>query len=243
MLVCKLDRISLTVARGVLGAAILLSGCFLRRPVSVTPQMAHKACGNVGHQVSAPSEGAENEVATVYLVNRGWRLSLVLRSEDAVEELGWMVDETHNHPWVEFAWGYGDNVIPPEDILPTSSLIPLTGAPFFLARGLPSKPHHDLEKAEITSLSFPRVRLAAVLLGVKSGIAPSETGASTVIGTANSKTGTIYKGAVSDSAGKSTVKWIAQRISEAGCPVDPTSGRVSRLLGALGKLPPNTRHD
>lgn len=233
-------------SRLALGGAVIISfsaGCFLRRPLPVIPTTVKKMCGEVHLTADSLQTGADGDSVTTYLINRGWRFSLALQSEDAVEELGWMVDETHNHPWVELAWGYGENVVPEEEFRTSEALKGNKGEPLFLARGLVAAPRHEVEVAEVTSLRFPRTRLSQLLSGLKSGIAPSDTGASTVVADNNPKIGTIYKGAADERAGRSSVRWIAQRLYEAGCPVDPTSGRTTRLLNAVGNFPPNTRHD
>lgn len=166
-------------------------------------------------------------------MNRGWRLSLILPSEEVVEELGWVFDEVHNHPWVEFSWGELDEVV-------NSEYLPIilegnvsSAQKFALARGIAQEPKHTSENAELIKVTMERDALQKLSRGLKVGVFQTETGASSIAYSEPKKIGTLYLGTPDPWSGGDAVRWLAQRLSEGGCPVDISTTRPSRVLSAL----------
>jgi len=204
---------------------VTVQGCFLKRNVSVVPQARAVSC--------VPQSKTDTETTEVFVINRGWRLSFVLPSEEVVEELGWMFDEVHNHPWVELSWGELDEVVS-ADLLPATDGGGLrSDEKFALAKGVAHQPMHTVENAEVIKVTMRKDSLQQLTLGVKRGIYQTETGASSIVYSDPQKLGTLYRGSADEWSGGDAVRWIAQRLKEGGCQVDISTTRASTVLSAL----------
>jgi hypothetical protein len=202
-----------------------LQGCFLKRNVPVVAQTRSASCVLQGR--------VNFDTTNIFVVNRGWRLSLVLPSEEVVEELGWVFDEVHNHPWIEFSWGELEEVVSAE-YLATINLGELGSAEkFALVKGATQEPKHSVENAEVIRVTVERGSLQKLTQGVKRGVFQTETGASSIAYSGPQNIGTLYRGAPDQWSGGNAVRWMAHRLSEGGCQVDISTTRVSTVLSAL----------
>ncbi len=211
----------------VLYTVVAASGCFFhQRPRQVVPRFAERTCTTV-----AKNSGDHR---TMYAVDLGSRVGVVVRSEDVVELLGWSIEEVFNHPWIEVSWGSptllgvlveapeSDGIARRQTIESVFSVTPIEGSPEKVYV------EADLVRLRVTSGSVGRV---AEL--IDASLAKSDVGASQKAGFSLQGRGTLYFAVGRPTSSQTNATWAAQAIAAAGCPIQSVKPNGSNFIAAL----------
>ncbi len=177
------------------------------------------------------------ETATIYVDSLGWHTGVILPSAEAATELGSLIPELTQYPWVEIGWG-------DRDFYMASGYSYWAGArALFFSRGsavhaagFSEPPEQFFADYQLVQLSIERERLSDLLAYIRAHLELDCCCESVRLGSSLYGHGSFYAGRGTFSAGHTCNSWTAGALSHAGCDIDTDLTRASSLLRELRGL-------